>query len=54
MIDFYWSEDRDAQLMEMVSNQVAWECIARKLGISLNAAKARFQRLRKYMGYQAT
>jgi hypothetical protein len=48
-----WSPIRDCNLMELVSEGLSFEDAAKVIGVSRNAAIARFHRIRETMGAQA-
>lgn len=49
----FWTEDKDALLMDLMADGCSFIRIGRIMGISHNAVAGRFRRLRQAMGPQA-
>ena len=48
-----WSDERVDYLCELVSQEYTFTQIGKALGVSANAAKSRFNRVRNSYGWQA-
>lgn len=52
--DVVWTEDLDAQLMDLIADGQSFTQAGGALGLSASQASSRFKRLRDGMGWQAS